>query len=150
MSLEASPAEDDTLASQRDKIEANVVEIRELQPLASVNPVLMTTDELAERMEEEFAEEYGPAEARYDAIALSAFDFIQPDFDIYQFTVSLLTEQVAGFYDPETDEFVIVSDEDAFGALEQLTPAHEYTHALQDQHFDLERLDDESMDSEAF
>jgi hypothetical protein len=109
----------------------------------------MTTSELGQRMEAEFAEDYSQEEARNDAIALSAFDLLEPDFNLYDFTINLLTEQIAGFYDPDNDEFVIVSNDDDFTTLEQLTHAHEYVHALQDQHYNLEMLDDDSLDSEA-
>jgi len=125
-----------------------VVEIRQLQPLAPVDPTLLSSSELGQRLEDEFAENYSPAEARNDAIALSAFDFIEADFDIYNFLISLYTEQIAGFYDPETDEFVIIDNDDEFDVLEQWTHAHEYVHALQDQYYDLEILDDESLDSD--
>lgn len=140
----------DPFAGQRVIIEANVAEIRELQPRDEINPTRLTTTELRQRLEEEFAEDYGPEEARLDAITLSAFDFIAPDFDIYNFMLDLLTEEIAGFYDPETDEFVVIGDDEEFDALEQWTHAHEYVHALQDQYFDLELLDDESLESEQF
>ncbi len=47
----------------------------------------------------------------------------------------LFTTQVAGFYEPETKELYVVTKKGGFGPLEQVTFAHEYTHALQDQHF---------------
>ena len=80
---------------------------------------------------------------------MSSFDFFSKDFDLYAFTLDLLTEEIAGFYDPETDEFVLINEDEEFDVLEQLTHAHEFVHALQDQHFDLEQLDDDSLDSEA-
>ncbi len=139
----------DPFAGQRDEIEASVVEIRDLVPRENVVPTLLTMTELRQRLEEDFANDYSLEEASQDAIALSAFDFLSPDFDIYNFTLDLYTEQIAGFYDPETDEFVVISDDDEFDAFEQWTHAHEYVHALQDQYYDLELLDDDSLDSEA-
>lgn len=139
---------DDPSADQRVIIEANVAEIRELQPRDEINPTRLTTPELRQRLEEEFTEDYGPEEARLDAITLSAFDFITPEFDIYNFMLDLLTEEIAGFYDPETDEFVVIGDDEEFDTLEQWTHAHEYVHALQDQYFDLELLGDDSLESE--
>jgi len=111
---ERNPPVNDPGAAERATIEANVVEIRQLQPLAPVDPTLLSSSELGQRLEDEFAENYSPAEARNDAIALSAFDFIEADFDIYNFLISLYTEQIAGFYDPETDEFVIIDNDDEF------------------------------------
>jgi hypothetical protein len=147
--VESKPPDNDIGLVERAAIEANVVNIRELEPLAAVDPTLLSASELGQRLEEEFAESYSPEEARNDAIAWSAFDFFPADFDLYNFVISLYTEQIAGFYDAETDEFVIIGDDDEFDVLEQWTHAHEYVHALQDQHYDLEILDDESLDSEA-
>ncbi|MGD8807689.1 MAG: hypothetical protein PVH65_17695, partial [Chloroflexota bacterium] len=139
----------DPYADQRAAIEANVVALRQLEPKAPVSPVSLTPEELRRRLEDDLLEDYGPERARDDAIALSAFDFLPADFDLYNLLLDLLTEQIAGYYDPETDEFVIVSDDDDFGALEQVTHAHEYVHALQDQYYDLDLLDDDNLDSEA-
>jgi hypothetical protein len=101
-------------------------------------------------LEADFMEDYSPEESRLDVLTLSAFDFLERDFDLYNFTIDLNTEQVAGFYDPETNEFVVISSGEAsFGVLEQFTYAHEFVHALQDQHFSLDLLSDESLDSEA-
>lgn len=148
-SEQAADEIEDPYAAERAAIEANVVAIRGLEPKESVDPVSLTQAELRQRLEEDFLEDYGPEEARQDAIALSAFDFMPADYDLYGFILDLLTEQIAGYYDPETDEFVIISDDDEFDALEQVTHAHEYVHALQDQYYDLELLDDDDLESEA-
>jgi len=50
--------------------------------------------------------------------------------------IDLLSEQVAGFYDNETKEMVIVQGK-GFQGPERLTYAHEYVHALQDQNYDI-------------
>lgn len=143
------PTRSDPYAAERAQIEANVEAIRDLEAKEAVEPTLLTADELRQRLEKEFAEDYSPEEARDDAIALSAFDFLDPDFDLYAFTINLLTEQIAGFYDPETDEFVVIDNDQEFDVLERWTHAHEYVHALQDQYYDLSFLDDESLDSES-
>ena len=139
----------DPFAAERAAIEANVASIRELEPKEPVEPVSLTKAELRQRVEEEFLAEYGPEQARQDAIAMSAFDFMDADFELHTFLQELLSEQILGYYDTESDEFVIISDDDEFDSLEQLTHAHEYVHALQDQHYNLDILDDETLDSEA-
>lgn len=140
---------EDPHATVRAGIEANVVEIRGLEPQETVRSRFLTSEELRAQLEVDLAEEYSPDLARQDVLVLSTFDFLEPDFDLYNFTIDLLTEQVAGYYDTETQEFILVGDDVEFDVLEQWTHAHEYTHALQDQHFDLELLDDDSLDSEA-
>ena len=133
----------------RSEIEANVAEVRGLTAEESVQVTLLDREQLRHRIEEDLLSEYTEEDARHDAIVMSAFDFFPSDFDLYGFTVDLFSEEIAGFYDPETNEFVLINEDDEFDTLEKLTHAHEYVHALQDQHFDLEQLDDDTLDSEA-
>ena len=49
--------------------------------------------------------------------------------------------QVLGFYDSQSEELVYTGDAD-LDRLEHFVLAHELTHAIDDQHFDLDRLDD--------
>lgn len=53
---------------------------------------------------------------------------------------------MVGFYDVEEDRFFIVDEGGAEGEsldlFDQLVFVHEYVHALQDQHFDLDRFED--------
>ena len=54
--------------------------------------------------------------------------------------LDLLTSQVAGLYDDDTKHMYVVTKTGAIGPLEEITYAHEYTHALQDQAFGLRKL----------
>ncbi len=78
------------------------------------------TEELSEVTDEELAEELG----LYNILA-----FAPKDFDLRQFYVDLYTEQIAGFYDTETNEMNLVKDISDYENA--LTLAHEYTHYLQ-------------------
>jgi len=140
---------EDPYAAERAAIEANVAAIRQLEPKEAVSPLSLAPEELRQRLEEDLLKDYGPEQGRQDAIAMSAFDFMPADLDLYGLVLDLLTEQIAGYYDPETDEFVIISNDPEFDILEQVTHAHEYVHALQDQYYNLELLDDDNLDSEA-
>ncbi len=77
------------------------------------------------------------AKERYaSARSAEAFGLIPKDFNLDSFLVDLLTEQIAGLYDPKAHEFYIA---DWIPADEQrMVMAHELTHALQDQKFDIE------------
>lgn len=59
---------------------------------------------------------------------------------------SLYDGSVAGYYDPETDEIVVVSEDPDDPALDELTLGHELVHALQDQHYDLTSYERETQD----
>jgi hypothetical protein len=77
------------------------------------------------------------AKERYaSARSAEVFGLIPKGFDLDSFLVDLLTEQIAGLYDPKAHEFYIA---DWIPADEQrMVMAHELTHALQDQQFDIE------------
>ncbi|MBZ5703001.1 MAG: hypothetical protein LAN84_14295 [Acidobacteriia bacterium] len=77
------------------------------------------------------------AEERYAADrAAVAFGLVPEDFQMEPFLVELLTEQIAGLYDPEGREFYIA---DWIPLQDQrMVMAHELTHALEDQHFHIE------------
>jgi hypothetical protein len=80
-------------------------------------------------------------------IVLKKFGLLDRDFHLRPFIVSLLTEQIAGYYDSKTKTVNmldwIVPDE------QKPVLAHELTHALQDQHVDLEKWSDQSKESVA-
>ena len=68
-------------------------------------------------------------------LVLKKFGLLPRDFDLRSFLLTLLREQVAGYYDEKTKTVNLL---DWLGADEQRPVlAHELTHALQDQSFDL-------------
>ncbi len=136
-------------ADIRAQVEANVIELTGLSPLEPIEPTLLSREQLSERLEADFAADVTPEELRQDTAVLSVFDFIDPSFDLYQSLLDLYSGAILGFYDPETDEFVVISDDEALDAAEQFTHAHEFVHALQDQYYGLGNLGDDSLDSEA-
>lgn len=136
-------------AALRAEVEANVIELRGLPLLSPITPVVLSRDALRDRLASEAAAETTPEEARADVLELSAFDFLEPDYDLYAAQLQLQSDGILGFYDPETAEFVVVSDGALLDAPTLYTHAHEFVHALQDQHYDLEALTDEALDSEA-
>lgn len=72
-----------------------------------------------------------------------AFDFLPSDTDLRQEYLTLYGQQIAGFYDTDTKRMNVIllsgaAPKDKLPLLEQIVFVHEYTHALQDQHFGLE------------
>ena len=121
---------------QMDTIQAQVSQLRGLEQKESVPRFLLTADELRERVETDFFKDYSSEEAADDVQVLAAFGLLSPDFDLYGFYRDLYSEQVAGYYDPETKEMYVVKGT-GFKGTERMTYAHEFTHALQDQTYDL-------------
>jgi len=123
-----------------DTVERQVAALRGLEPLHPVERALVTREQLRAYVIEDFEQNFSPAEARNYALTLAAFDTIDPGIDMYDLLLDLYVEQIAGFYNAETEQIYVVAGAGPMGQMERLTYAHEYTHALQDQHFDLEAL----------
>lgn len=71
---------------------------------------------------------------------LKAFDLLPADASLSDLYIELLGSQVAGLYNPDDKKLYVVSKSGGLGVTEKSTFAHEFTHALQDQNFDLGKL----------
>lgn len=58
-------------------------------------------------------------------------------FDLVETILEVLREQAGGFYDPDSGAFFVLDDIPS--AMAPVIIAHELTHALEDQHFDLDK-----------
>ncbi len=98
---------------------------------------LVSRDEVASYVVKNMSEDEDAKRLRRSELVLKKFGLLPRDFDLGKFLVVLLKEQVAGYYDPKTKTVNLL---DWLGA-EQQKPvlAHELTHALQDQSFNLEK-----------
>lgn len=128
-----------------DDIEALTVEIRGLEPLESVTRVFPRPEDVRAYLDESISGEDVERDFFEAQQFYIAFDLIPSDTDLMQTYVELLGDQIGGFYDTETDEMNIVlmsgvTPERILPLLEEIIYSHEFTHALQDQHFDLESL----------
>lgn len=131
-----------------ERIELQVVELRGLPAL---RPVTRTTiDEAALReilaeitAEEQPADQVAATERLYRGLGLLA-----EGESLAEITEELLADQVAGFYRTDTRELYVVSRSGSgsrIGVEEKVIFAHEFTHALQDQHFPLEPLTEDAF-----
>jgi hypothetical protein len=120
-------------------VQRQVAQMRGLEFVHPVSVQTLTPAELREHMQRELDREWSPEEARKYALALAAFDLMRPDVDLYQLYLDLLSEQVVGLYDADTKELYVVAEGEV-GVLGRMILAHELTHALQDQHYDLNAL----------
>ena len=132
----ACPPLDADLLSQMIEIESQVTHLRGLLPSNSIKRSLYTSDQLREFVIQDFLGDYTEEEALRDIHLLSLLGLLEPGIDLWQVYADLLTEQIAGFYDAETEEMIVICGA-GFGGVERLTYVHEYTHALQDQIYDI-------------
>src|SRR6266480_4220796 len=114
-------------------------EIRELAILRPVKSGAQSRTEIERMLIKNLNEEMTPAEMHATEVSLRKFGLAPSDFEYRPFIIKLLTEQVAGYYDSKTREFHLAD----WLELEGQKPvmAHELTHALQDQHFNLRRFE---------
>ena len=136
---------------QMEVIERQVSELRGLEAKSSVSRHLLTPVDLRQHILDDFLKDYSQEEARQDALSLWSFGLLERDFKLYDFYIELYSEQVAGFYDQETKEMFVVQGE-GFAGPERLTYAHEFTHALQDQYYDIQdglRFNDTDCENES-
>ncbi|MEJ7653393.1 MAG: hypothetical protein WKH64_08625 [Chloroflexia bacterium] len=134
--------------AELDEIAKRTADIRKLELKTEIKDDYLTREQLRARLTADLNEEYPPALAEQDERFLKALGLLPPDADLRKILLDLYTEQIAGFYDPATDEMYLVSQGGELGALEELTYAHEVVHALQDQNFDLEKLIDENKEND--
>lgn len=116
-----------------DAVLKQMTEITGLEQKSPVKKSLRSREEIRAYVIREMDDEKNPAERYAEKRSAEAFGLIPKNFDLDALMVDLLTEQIAGLYDPKAGEFYIadwIPLED-----QRMVMAHELTHALQDQHF---------------
>lgn len=123
-----------------------------------IQPNILNREELGQEMLRMMQEEYSADELLLLDAALKGFGLMSPNLNAQTLIGELLTEEVAGFYDPDTKKMVLIVEEGTnqdpgwFGRLlgakptfdkddQKTTLAHELTHALQDQLYDLNAME---------
>jgi hypothetical protein len=122
-------------------IEKQVVALRGLQPKSTVQPQILDEKELKVRINASFQRDNPPAVVAANERLLKGLGLFPKDASLGSLYVELLSSQVAGFYSPDDKQLFVVSKSGGLGPLEQVTFSHEYTHALQDQNFDLKSFE---------
>ena len=144
--------DDSTGAAQFEDIEQAVTQLRELEFAEEVDPTYLSQEQIDERITESVEEDYSQQEADIDRRYLAALGAIEPDRNLLDTQKELLGGQVAGFYDSDTGEMVVGAADPGtvLNPTDQVTLAHELTHAVTDQQLGLpELLDDETPDTDA-
>lgn len=110
----------------------------------TVKRKLTTRLEVEKYLDEKFDDDQGAKRLQRDEIVLKKFGLLDRDFQLKPFLVALLKEQIEAYYDSKTKTVNILDWVDADEQKPVL--AHELTHALQDQHANLEKWDDQTPD----
>lgn len=99
---------------------------------------MRSKDEVRQFLERRFAEDMPDEEITGSERSYKRFGLLPDTLDLRKFMLALLTEQVAGYYDPAAKVLYIVQG--ASDEMVGVTVSHELVHALQDQYFNLDSL----------
>ena len=144
----ASPTPGSTDANQAvyAEIEQQVVTLRGLQPKTPVARNLVDDAGLREFITKGLNKDM-PADLVKATETLYRELLLMPqDASLEDLFVDLYTSSVGGLYDPESKQLLVLSKSGTIGPGEKAIYAHEYTHALQDQNFDLTALIGDAKD----
>ncbi len=135
----AATAQNAAIVSTTAAVLKETSELRELSILKAVKSGAQSRAEIESMIVRNLDADTTPAEMHAAEMVLKAFGLAPQEFAYRAFLIKLLTEQVAGYYDPKVQQFYLAD----WIELEGQKPvmAHELTHALQDQHFNLKRFE---------
>jgi hypothetical protein len=123
-----------------DEVLGQMSEILHLPPKGELKKSIRTREEIRQYVLKDFEQEKEKEGRLADELLSKKLGLIPEDLDWEPFLLDLLTEQIAGLYDPKTREFYIADWIEPGDQREVM--AHELTHALQDEHFSIEKWAD--------
>ncbi len=109
---------------------------------SEVKRQLTTRTEVEKYLKEKFNDDEDAKRMERSEIVLKKFGLLDRDFDLKPFLLALLKEQIEAYYDPK-EKTVNLLD---WVSVDEQKPvlAHELTHALQDQHVNLDKWSDQT------
>lgn len=123
------------------QIDSIVKSLSEITGLTEEHPVpygRMTKRQLRQFLSKRIKKTLRPEEVRADELSLKMFGLVPQSFNLRKSTIDLLTEQAAAFYDYDAKKLFLMNDSSF--TSETTTLAHELSHALADQHFNLNKF----------
>ena len=132
---EPAPRPADTAEVERvaERLEhVRELDFKRLPPVRTISSE-QARDEALAILDKEYPDERREA----DQLVLTLLGLLPQDSDLRELAGTVFGEEVAGFYDDNKKRMTIVEGS-AGGREGEVTLAHELTHALEDQHFDLD------------
>ena len=123
------------LCGQAGRIASELATISGLKLHHPVPCDFITKEKVNEFLKKRVKDTTTPEEIRAEELTLKKFGLVPPDFKLADTTVDLLTEQAAAFYDYDKKRLFVTETT----SLETQEPvlAHELSHAIADQNFNL-------------
>ena len=118
-------------------IQVEVADLRGLSVQAEVQSYVLDKGRVRPILEELFYSSGGTeAEVEDQKRSLIALGLVKPTYNMLDNILNNIADGIGGFYDPLTDEIFVLGF--LFGGVEHYIYAHEFDHALVDQHFPLD------------
>jgi hypothetical protein len=133
---QAAPIE--PVAERVEEVARGVERVRELEFRRLPRVRLVNVDEATRDSLRELDEYLPRRRQRIEEGLLTMLGLLPADVGLREVLGKALTEEVAGYYTPRTDTMALVRGAGLDGFFGEITLAHELTHALDDQHFDIE------------
>lgn len=123
--------------------EANTiaVELTKISGMKLHRPVpcdFITKEKINDFLKKRVKEVAKPEEIRAEELTLKKFGLVPQDFDLAKNTIELMTEQAAAFYDYDRKKLFITETTPA--ETQEPVLAHELSHAIADQNYNLGRF----------
>jgi hypothetical protein len=136
----SSPSVDQSATAEREVASAlaYVSALRELAPLAAVKSRVISRDEMVAFVERDLDTEIPPAVVSASGEILFALGTVPASFDYRRGLLDVMRAELLGFYEPHEKTMFLGAD--LHGQELDATLWHELVHALQDQHYGLEKL----------
>jgi hypothetical protein len=149
----------DAESRYEDAFESILPSMRRLPFTSKVKRSVTKREDMKEMLINEFEADSTPEEFYANEMALKAFGFVKREVNLKELLIQVYSEEIAAFYDPKTKTMHLIKEDEARAKkqpsfLEQLfgkvagfdkderktVIAHELTHALADQHFDIDAM----------
>ena len=138
----ATPSALDRLLARTDQVAKEVAKIRGLPLKRPIPNEVVDKDELRRRLLEMASQDKTRRETTAEGLAHARWGLIPLATDYEALLIELFTEQIAGYYDPETKRLTISASAGEDPDWAEMVLAHEIDHGLQDQAFDLKKFED--------
>ena len=126
---------------EADQVMADMSKLLSLPVKQPLKRSVRSREEIRQYLVSQMREDKDDSKRYADQRALEALGLIPKGYPLDQKMLALLTEQIAGLYDPKKGEFFIADWTEP--SEQRMIMAHELTHALQDQYFHVQKWEDE-------
>jgi hypothetical protein len=123
-----------------DEVLAEMSKLISLPILSPLKKSMRSREEIRAYLLQKMNEDKDEDKRYADQKTMEKFGLLPKDYPLQDTLVKVLTEQVAGLYDPDSQEFFIADWNSP--ADQRMVMSHELTHALQDQHFHIDKWTD--------